>query len=90
MSNQERKTFWLSFAYEDGFAGVAVVDLSTDEISADTPIEAAIHKTIRLKINPGPDTSVQMQELPPDEIPEQFKNRLLGRAEVDLLNLRTQ
>jgi hypothetical protein len=90
MSEQTRKTFWLSFADDERFAGVAVVDVCRDEQGADTPFIAAIKKSIKLKANPGPDYAVQGQELPPDAIPEQFKHRLLGEAEVDLLNLRTQ
>ena len=56
------RTFWLSFATENEFVGVAIVDLCKDEIGTEKPIFAAISKTIRLKINPGPGTSVQTAE----------------------------
>jgi len=88
--DQERLTFWLSFANKNTFGGVVIIDLYKDEIDVEGPFLAAIRKSIRLRINPGPGYSVQGQELPPDEIPEQFKHRLLGRAEADLLNLRPQ
>jgi hypothetical protein len=84
------KTFWLSFANENEFGGVVVVDVRKDEISAQRAFFAAIEKSIRLKINPGPDYDVHGHEIPPDVISQQFKHRLLSRAEVDLLNLRTQ
>jgi hypothetical protein len=88
--NDPLKTFWLSFANENEFGGVVIVDLRRDEIGTERAILAAVKKSIRLKANPGPDYSIQAHEIPPDEIPEQFKHRLLSRAEVDLLNLRTQ
>jgi hypothetical protein len=102
----DTKTFWLSFADANGFGGVVIVDLGKDEIGAERSIGfihtshpgsrsmpwviAAIRKSIRLKINPGPDYSIAAQELPPNEIPEQFKNRLLAAADVELLNMRPQ
>jgi hypothetical protein len=79
-------TFWLSFANKNEFKGVIVIDIADDEIGDDTPFEAAITKTIRLGINPGPGTSVQGQSLPPSEIPDRFKNRLLDQSEVAHLN----
>lgn len=85
-----QKTFWLSFADENQFAGVVIVDLDAEEIGAERPFFAAIRKSIKLKINPGPDYSVQGHELPPNEISEQFKNRLLAQADVELLNMRPQ
>ena len=88
MSEQNLRTFWLSFANEDEFGGVVVVDLCRYEIDPDDegPVFSAVHKSIRLGLNPGQNYSVQGQELPPDEIPAQFKHRLLGAADVEQLN----
>ena len=76
-------TFWVSFANEDECIGVAVVD--DDDASDATTI---VRKTIELGCNPGPDSSVQIQKIPDDAvpIPERYKNRLLTKAEVDVLN----
>jgi hypothetical protein len=50
-------TYWLSFNDDDdddGFMGVAIVDVVAGQDAA----EMAVIKTIRLGINPGPDCSV--------------------------------
>ena len=45
---------------------------------------AALRKTIRMGINPGPQYSVQGRRLPGDrDVPEEFKNRLLGKREAE-------
>ena len=69
-------TYWLSFANEKEFGGAIVVDVEPETFVA------AVRKTIEMGINPGPGYSVQGKRLPPDEIPAEFKNRLLGEAEV--------
>jgi hypothetical protein len=81
------RTFWLSFANEDGFGGVVIIDLDGTKISLDDKwMMPAIRKSIDLGINPGPKYAVQGHELPPDEIPERFKHRLLDCDEVNHLN----
>jgi hypothetical protein len=42
---------------------------------------AALRKTIRMGINPGRQYSVQGMRVP-GEVPEGFKNRLLGKSEA--------
>jgi hypothetical protein len=85
----EQMTYWLSFANEDEFGGVVIVDLSDIEIGSRSWIEAAVRKTTDLGVNPGTKYSVRGQRLrPPDAIPDHFKNRLLSEAEVDMLNSR--
>lgn len=71
-------TFWVSFATEEKFLGVAIIDMDDATATA----EAVIEETIRLGCNPG-DGSVQVQRIPASErIPDRFKNRLLDRDEV--------
>jgi len=85
-----KTTYWLSFAKEKEFGGAIVVDVEPEEVEleitggSDTEkmFVAAVRKTIEMGINPGPGYSVQGKRLPPDEIPAEFKNRLLGEAEV--------
>jgi hypothetical protein len=81
----ERSIFWLSFANEECFGGVVVVDLAESEIGEDIPVLAAVKKTIERGMNPGPGYSVQCQRLPADEIPPRYKNRLLTTADVNEL-----
>jgi hypothetical protein len=74
-------TYWLSFADDDGFLGVAIVD-GDDGASIMTMVD----KTIELGCNPGRG-SVQMCTIPPsDVIHAHYKNRLLTRDEVERLN----
>ena len=75
-------TYWVSFATDNEFLGVAIIDMDAEKPSAIDIVE----KTIDLGCNPG-DGSVQAQRIP-DEIPERFKNRLLTKDEVALLNAR--
>jgi hypothetical protein len=80
-------TFWVSFANDDEFLGVAIVDFDDREFDPDDRrklVEAVIRKTIEVGANPG-DGGVQAQKIP-DELPERFKNRLLTKDEVALLN----
>jgi hypothetical protein len=86
MTNNTR-TFWLSFANQEGCGGVVIIDLDGTKISLDDNwMVPAIRKSIELGINPGPKYEVHGQELPPDEIPERFKHRLLDHDDVDHLN----
>jgi hypothetical protein len=79
-------TFWVSFATEEEFLGVAIIDMDDDEGATDRErAERVIRRTIELGCNPG-DGSVQAQRIPDDKIPDSFKNRLLGQDEVDHLN----
>ena len=65
--------WWLSFADDDGFLGVAVV---TGFGLAD-----AVSTAHRLGINPG--GSVQIIELAPEYVPpESYRNRLLTKEEA--------
>ena len=73
-------TYWVSFADEDACLGVVIVD-ETDDSDA----ESIVRKTIELNANPG-GGDVQIQKIPGHDIPQRFKNRLLTKAEVDLLN----
>lgn len=70
-------TYWISFATE---FGVAIVD---DDDASDAV--TIVRRTIELGCNPG-SGSVQIQKLLNDEIPERYKNRLLTKDEVELLN----
>jgi hypothetical protein len=79
------ETYWLSFANEHEFGGVVVVDLCRDEIGNEKPIIAALYKTMDLGIDPGTHYEVQGQRVPPGEIPDAYKNRLLDEAELDRL-----
>jgi hypothetical protein len=84
-------TFWVSFATEEKFLGVAIVDFDDSTYDREDPndrqelVAAVIRKTIELGCNPG-DGSVQSQKIPGDKIPDSFRNRLLGQDEVDHLN----
>jgi len=81
-----KQTVWLSFADENRFRGVTIVDVTKSEINREGGkwIMAAIEKTIALGINPGPDTSVLGRKIPQeDNIPETLKNRLLNEAEAN-------
>ena len=82
------RTYRLVFTNKNEFGGAVIIDVSG--VSAGKAFSAAIKKSKELKLNPGQDYDVYGYELPPDAIPEQFKRRLLSRAEVDLLNARTQ
>jgi hypothetical protein len=67
---------------------VVIVDI--DGEGSDAPglaVLAAINKSHELDINPGPKYSVQGKEMQ-KEIPEEFKNRLLGRGDIDELQGR--
>jgi hypothetical protein len=77
-------TFWVSFANDDEFLGVAIVDHDDADSDSATIVQTIVRKTIELGCNPG-DGGVQIQRIP-DEIPERFKNRLLTEDEIDLLN----
>jgi hypothetical protein len=74
-------TFWVSFATDEKFLGVAIVDMDND----DADIRDVVEKTIALGCNPG-DGSVQAQKIPGSKIPRWFKNRLLTKEEVGHLN----
>jgi hypothetical protein len=79
-------TYWLSFANDHEFGGVVVVDLCHDEIGNEGPFMAALYKTMDLGIDPGTHYEVQGQRLPPGEIPDAYKNRLLlDKTELDRL-----
>jgi hypothetical protein len=67
------ETFWLSFADETGFLGVAIVD-SDDFLTA-------VDKCHELGINPGGE--VLCSGDPPASVTDKDKNRLLSRAEAD-------
>ena len=73
-------TYWVSFATDDEFLGVTIIDMDDEEPTAMNVVK----KTIELGCNPG-DGGIQVQRIP-DEIPERFKNRLLTQDEVALLN----
>jgi hypothetical protein len=74
-------TFWVSFATEEKFLGVAIIDVDDETPTA----EDVVRETIRLGCNPG-DGAVQAQRIPDGKIPDSFKNRLLGKDEVAHLN----
>lgn len=84
------RTYWLSFANGNECGGFAVVDVREGEIGKAGAFFAAIRKSLQLRINPGPDYNVDGREIPPDAIPEEFKHRLLGRAEAEALNPKMQ
>jgi hypothetical protein len=81
-------TYWVSFATEESFQGVAVIDVDDKGLSNDEILTKVIFETIERGCNGGPDTSVQMQRIPAAAmpIPERFKNRLLTADEVAYLN----
>ena len=83
----DKRTFWLSFANEERFGGVVIVDMQEDELkgfdegSRIVPVTA---KTIKLGINPGGEYDVLMYAVPPSRhIPEHYKHRILDHAEAD-------
>jgi hypothetical protein len=83
-SSPEKRTFWLSFATEDGFLGVAIIDLTPDEIGDDDWIGPAVVKARSLGANPG--GHVQGSEIPQEDyIPEGFKHRLLNEHDIHRL-----
>jgi len=72
--------FWMSFCDTDKpngeqFTGV-VITISSD-------FESAVKKTHRLQINPGGE--VASWEVPEDDIPMHFFNRLLSKEQCDEL-----
>jgi hypothetical protein len=72
-------TLWLSFADENEFKGVAIVDVVEGEDAA----EMAVIKSIRLSINPGPDTSVLILNMTNNPlIKPEHKNRLILDEEL--------
>ena len=75
-------TFWVSFATDEEFLGVAIVDVDVETASGNT--EEIVRETIRLGCNPG-HGSVQIQKIPDSEIPSSFKNRLLDKDEAGRL-----
>jgi hypothetical protein len=75
-------TYWMSFATDEKFLGVAIVDVPDDE---DADIFRVVDETIARGCNPRAG-GVQMHRIPADEIPDSFKNRLLGQDEVEYLN----
>jgi len=81
-------TYWLSFSNGTEFGGVAIVDVGVDEIGKAGVFFAAIRKSLQLRINPGPDYSADGREIPSGTIPEEFKYRLLSRAEADSLKVK--
>jgi hypothetical protein len=81
-------TYRLSFTNGTKFGGVAIVDVGADEIGKAGAFFAAIRKSLQLRINPGPDYSADGREIPSDTIPEEFKHRLLSRAEADSLEVK--
>ena len=72
-------TYWVSFATDEAFLGVTIVDMEED----DADIVNVVKKTIEVGANPG-DGSVQMQKLH-ERIPERYKNRLLSSDEAKFL-----
>jgi hypothetical protein len=77
-------TFWVSFATDEKFLGVAIVDMAPDAYGEFSAMDV-IGETIRLRCNPGYG-SVQVQRIPDGEIPISFKNRLLTKDEAERLN----
>ena len=70
--------YWISFADEDAFLGVAVVDAADEK--------GAIEKTHELKINPGGEALIlllQKAHVPPAS----HSNRLLTKAETEQLSI---
>jgi hypothetical protein len=80
------KTFWLSFANGEEASRFAIIDLRDDEIGKAEALFAAIRKSLALGINPGPDYVVDGREIEGNTVPEEFKHRLLGRAEAETLS----
>jgi hypothetical protein len=68
------ETCWASFADEDRFRGLAIVDVDVDEDGHWAG--ALIQKTIAAGCNAGPDTSVSMGRCR-CLIPSEHKNRLI-------------
>jgi hypothetical protein len=74
-------TYWLSFNDDDddGFLGVAIVDVVAEEDA----VEMAVDKTIRLGINPGPDSSVLILNISNNPLIKlEHKNRLILDEEL--------
>jgi hypothetical protein len=70
------RTLWLSFNNDDddGFLGVAIVDVVEEE----NAVEMAVVKTIHLGINPGPDSSVLILNMTNNPLIKlEHKNRLI-------------
>jgi hypothetical protein len=82
-------TYWVSFATKEKFLGVAIVDIPdpSEDTSRLDIIYAVVDETIARGCNPRAG-SVQAHRVPAGEIPDSFKNRLLGKDEVDYLNTR--
>jgi len=74
-------TYWVSFATHEKFLGVAIVDLDNEHADASDIIKEIIARGC----NPG-DGSMQAQIIPARDIPDRFKNRLLGKDEIEHLN----
>jgi hypothetical protein len=74
-------TFWLSFATDEKFLGVAIIDLDNEQAH----VAEIIKETIARGCNPG-DGSMEVKIIPARKIPDRFKNRLLGKDEVEHLN----
>jgi len=68
--------WWLSFAEDDGFRGVAIVQ--------GQDMAAAIARAHLLKINPGGQVAGWPipEEFLDQHVPGEFRNRLLSRQEV--------
>jgi len=65
--------YWLSFADDDGFRGVAIVQARG--------VTTAIAKTHHLKINPG--GQVMCIEIQPEHVPApEYRERLLSREQL--------
>jgi hypothetical protein len=75
-------THWMSFADAKGFYGVACVDGDNEICVVNMLREVAKLGCI---VPPLHHSEVLMQRLPPDLIPERYKNRLLNRDETKRL-----
>jgi hypothetical protein len=83
----EMATYWVSFATEEKFLGVAVVELPDNEDDHKHSAVEVVKETIARGCNPGYG-SVQVQRIPDDDIPDSFKNRLLEDDECKYLIVR--
>ncbi len=75
MTNNTR-TFWLSFANEDGFGGVVIIDLDGTKISLDDKwMMPAIRKSMTSASTPVPNTRCRGMSCHRMKSPERFKHR---------------
>jgi len=78
-------TVWLSFATDETFGGLVIVDVEDDNKEDEILMLDAVRKTILLNINPGPKYQVVGRVVRCINVADQFKNRLLSREEAEMV-----